>query len=122
MAGWIGDGAAPEAEPVEMPRIALVETSFHDMDAGWTRYLFDSYHIPFQVLHPGQLRDSDLAGTYDVIVFPDNDKSILMTGKRKSGEEYYLGDYHLSSNQLCRNPLGPWQWLEISGLRGRRQF
>jgi hypothetical protein len=29
-----------------------------------------------------------------VIIFPDNDKSILMTGKRKSGESYYLGSYH----------------------------
>ena len=35
-----------------MPRIALVETSFHDMDAGWTRFVFDEYHIPFTVLKP----------------------------------------------------------------------
>ncbi len=92
--GWIGEGVTPVAEPLEMPRIALVETYFHDMDAGWTRYLFDTYHIPYEVLHPGQFRDTDLAGSFDVIIFPDNDKSILMTGKRKSGEEYYLGDYH----------------------------
>ena len=37
---------------LELPRIALVETYFHDMDAGWTRFLFDTYHIPFTVLHP----------------------------------------------------------------------
>ena len=41
------------ADPIEMPTIALVETYFHDMDAGWTRYVFDTYHIPFTVLHPG---------------------------------------------------------------------
>jgi hypothetical protein len=46
------------------------------------------------VLHPDQFKEADLAGSYDVIIFPDNDKSILMTGKRKSGEDYYLGSYH----------------------------
>jgi hypothetical protein len=92
--GWIDDRKELDAAPVKMPRIALVETYFHDMDAGWTRYLFDTYHIPFTVLHPDQFKEADLAGSYDVIIFPDNDKSILMTGKRKSGEDYYLGSYH----------------------------
>jgi hypothetical protein len=92
--GWIGEETAMEGEPLQVPRIALVETHFHDMDAGWTRYLFDSYHIPYTVLHPEQLKESDLAGEYDVILFPDTDKSLLMTGKQQSGGEYYLGSYH----------------------------
>ncbi|MEN8202596.1 MAG: M14 metallopeptidase family protein [Bacteroidota bacterium] len=93
-AGVIENKTDLEASALELPRIALVETYFHDMDAGWTRYVFDSYHIPFTVLHPDQFPDSDLAGNYDVIIFPDSDKSILMTGKRKSGDSYYLGSYH----------------------------
>ncbi len=92
--GMISDKRALYGEPLSMPRIALVETYFHDMDAGWTRYLFDSYHIAYTVLHPEQIRDADLAGDYDVVIFPDNDKSILMTGKRKSGDSYYMGSYH----------------------------
>ncbi|TFH23678.1 MAG: hypothetical protein E4H10_11750, partial [Bacteroidia bacterium] len=73
------------ADPVELPRIALVETYFADMDAGWTRFVFDSYHIPFTVLHPGDFKGRDLAADFDVVIFPDNDKEVLMTGKRKSG-------------------------------------
>jgi hypothetical protein len=92
--GWIGEETAVESVPLQVPRIALVETHFHDMDAGWTRYLFDSYHIPFAVLHPEQFKDTDLAGEYDVILFPDTDKSVLMTGKQQSGGDYYLGSYH----------------------------
>jgi hypothetical protein len=92
--GLIADKRALRGEPVEMPRIALVETYFHDMDAGWTRYLFDTYHIPFEVLRPGEMKDRDLAEEYDVILFPDNDHSVLMTGKRKSGANYYMGTYH----------------------------
>ena len=92
--GELRDKMALATTPVEMPRIALVETFFHDMDAGWTRFLFDSYHIPFTVLHPGDFAKSDLAGKFDVILFPDTDKDILMTGKRKSSGNYYMGSYH----------------------------
>ncbi len=92
--GELLDKRALATTAVEMPRIALVETFFHDMDAGWTRFLFDSYHIPFTVLHPGDFAKSDLAGKYDVILFPDTDKDILMTGKRKSKGNYYMGSYH----------------------------
>jgi hypothetical protein len=92
--GLVSNKRALNARPVEMPRIALVESYFHDMDAGWTRYIFDTYHIPFTVLHPDEVADADLAGEFDVIVFPDNDKNVLMTGKRKSGDTYYVSDYH----------------------------
>ena len=92
--GLVSDKRAVKADPVEMPGIALVETYFHDMDAGWTRYLFDTYHIPFTVLHTEQLKEDGLESRFDVIIFPDTEKSILMTGKRKSGDDYYLGNYH----------------------------
>jgi len=92
--GLISDKRTLKSVSLELPRIALVETYFHDMDAGWTRYLFDTYHIPFTVLHPDQFPEMDLADKFDVIIFPDNDKSILMTGKRKSGDTYYMGSYH----------------------------
>ncbi len=92
--GELLDKRALPADPVEIPRIALVETFFHDMDAGWTRFLFDTYHLPYTVLHPGDFKDRDLAAEFDVVVFPDNDKEVLMSGKRKSGDSYYMGSYH----------------------------
>ncbi|MDX2432244.1 MAG: M14 family zinc carboxypeptidase [Bacteroides sp.] len=92
--GMISDKRALYGDPASMPRIALVETYFHDMDAGWTRFLFDTYHIPYTVLHPEEVAAADMVGDYDVVIFPDNDKSILMTGKRKSGDSYYMGSYH----------------------------
>ena len=92
--GLVSNKRALNARPVEMPRIALVESYFHDMDAGWTRYIFDTYHIPFTVLHPDEIPEAELSDEFDVIVFPDNDKNVLMTGKRKSGDTYYVADYH----------------------------
>jgi hypothetical protein len=93
-AGTLTDQRELSAKIIDMPRIALVETRFSDMDAGWTRFLFDTYHIPYTVLHPGEFSESDLTGKFDVIIFPDTDKEVLMTGKRKSGGSYYMGSYH----------------------------
>ena len=77
--------------PLRLPRIALVETYYSDMDAGWTRYLFDTYHLPYSVLHPDQIPSTDLF-LYDVIVFPSSSKSALLDGASGSGS-YYLSYY-----------------------------
>jgi len=82
-----------KSTPLKLPRIALVETYFHDMDAGWTRFVLDSYGIPFTVVRPGDFEKTDLAKNFDTLIFPDAEKSILMEGKYKAREEYYLADY-----------------------------
>ncbi len=79
--------------PLRLPRIALVETYFHDMDAGWTRFVFDSYNIPFTVVRPGDFEKTDFVKSFDIVVFPDAEKSILMEGKYKARDEYFLADY-----------------------------
>ncbi len=78
---------------VAVPKIAMVETWFHDMDAGWTRFVFDSYNIPFTILRPGDFKKTDLEKNFDVIIFPDADNSILMEGKWKSDNQYYVSSY-----------------------------
>jgi len=79
--------------PVRSPRIGLVETYFHDMDAGWTRYLFDTYGIGYRVLHPEDFEGADLKGDFDVIVFPDASKDVLTQGKYKRFDRYVTNDY-----------------------------
>jgi hypothetical protein len=81
-------------EELKIPRIALAETNMHDMDAGWTRFLFDTYHIPYTILKPGDFEKTDFKGTFDVVIFPGNNKDILMEGKYKSRDgEYYMSSY-----------------------------
>ncbi len=79
--------------PVVRPRIALVESYMHDMDAGWTRFLFDTYGIPYGVVHPGEFKNTDFKKNFDVVVFPDQDKNVLMEGKYKSGDQMMITDY-----------------------------
>ena len=79
--------------PISLPRIGLVETYFHDMDAGWTRFVFDSYNLPYEVIRPGEFEDLNVSKNFDMIIFPDSRKSILMSGKYKSGDDYFVTDY-----------------------------
>ncbi|MCU0292271.1 MAG: hypothetical protein MUF10_09835 [Thermoanaerobaculaceae bacterium] len=80
---------AVSLRPLKAPRIALVETNFHDMDAGWTRYLFDSYGIPFQVVRPGEIEKLDLGRAFDLVIFPSSDKELLLKGRTKRDDEDY---------------------------------
>ncbi len=82
------------AETLSMPRIALCETNFHDMDAGWTRWLFDSYGIPFTVLNPADFIDTDLSAQYDVIIFPDATKDQILHGHSTRGGEVFIPFYN----------------------------
>ncbi len=79
-------------KPLQLPKIALVQTVFSDMDAGWTRFVFDAYNIPFTVLKPEELKTSDLT-KFEVIVFPNAKKSLLTDGKYKRGKEMSLPSY-----------------------------
>jgi hypothetical protein len=88
-----GGDFGDDVEKLKMPRIALVETFFHDMDAGWTRYLFDTYGIPYRVLNPGDFDEANLPRDFDVVVFPDTDVDVLTKGKYKRGDRYVVNDY-----------------------------
>ncbi|HON19620.1 MAG TPA: M14 family metallopeptidase, partial [Salinivirgaceae bacterium] len=74
---------------LKMPSIGLVESWFQDMDAGWTRYLFDTYGIPFKVVRPSELADLNLQKNFQILIFPNQESDLLMTGKRKRENDYY---------------------------------
>ncbi|RKE02100.1 zinc carboxypeptidase [Marinifilum flexuosum] len=85
---YISNLSKVESSTMKIPKIALVESWLHDMDAGWTRFIFDSYHLPFKTVRPGDFEKTDFTKDFDVVVFPNNRKSVLMSGKIKtrSGE------------------------------------
>jgi len=90
---YVSDLTGLKTQPVKTPRIALVETYFSDMDAGWARYLFDTYHVPYTVLHPDQFPALHLKEKYDIILFANDSKSVLMTGKSSRGGAYGMSSY-----------------------------
>ncbi len=73
-------------------RIGVVETYFHDMDAGWTRFVLDQAGIPHHVLRPGDFGPFDLSERFDMILFPSVDRDVLTKGKQKWGDRYEPSD------------------------------
>ncbi len=87
--------AEPVTEMVEVskPRVALIETWYHDMDAGWTRYVLETYGVAHTLLRPGDVVEADLAENFDVVIFPDADENVLTKGKYESSGPYRVNDY-----------------------------
>lgn len=67
-----------------LPRIALYKGYTASMDEGWTRYVFDTFNIPYTSLMDAQVRSGDLP--YDVIVLPSMTENAIVRGVTQ--EEY----------------------------------
>ncbi|MDB4900120.1 MAG: peptidase carboxypeptidase, partial [Gemmatimonadetes bacterium] len=67
-----GTTAAPgsDAKRLHPVRIALWDQYGGSMPSGHTRWLFEQYEFPFEIIYPKQLDAGNLASKYDVIVLP----------------------------------------------------
>jgi hypothetical protein len=59
-------GEAMKLKPI---RIGLYDVYGGSMPSGWTRWLFEQYEFPFQVVYPAGLEAGDLKSRFDVLVF-----------------------------------------------------
>ncbi len=64
---------APKGEALKLKpiRIGLYDSYGGSMPSGWTRWLFEQYEFPFQVIYPSNLDAGDLKSKFDVIVLTD---------------------------------------------------
>jgi len=66
----VGTRPAGDAIPLRKVRIALADQYGGSMPSGWTRWILEQYEFPFEVVYPRALDEGNLAGKYDVIIFP----------------------------------------------------
>jgi len=52
------------------PRIALADQYGGSMPSGWTRYVLEQFEFPFELVYPKSFEGGNLAGRFDVIIFP----------------------------------------------------
>lgn len=78
---------------LQTPRVGLVETWAHDMDGGWTRYIFDQYNIPYTVIRPDELQTLNLQRNFDILIFTDRSKAVYMQGKMERRGETFPSRY-----------------------------
>jgi hypothetical protein len=77
---------------LRMPRIGLYQSWRSNMDEGWTRFVFDDFGIPFTTLHNADMR-GNLGKKFDVIVFANEDPTIIKTGLPKVGSRRYASTF-----------------------------
>jgi hypothetical protein len=66
-----GIQTSPKGEALQMGpvRIGLWDQYGGSMPSGWTRWLFEQYEFPFEVVYPPKLDAGDLKSQFDVLVF-----------------------------------------------------
>ncbi len=62
---------AGEAIKLKPVRIGLWDQYGGSMTSGWLRWIFEQFEFPFEVVYPPALDAGNLAGRFDVLVFPD---------------------------------------------------
>jgi hypothetical protein len=64
---------APTGESLKIKpvRIGLYDQYGGMMPSGWTRWLFEQFEFPFEVVYPQMLDAGNLKSKFDVLVFPD---------------------------------------------------
>jgi hypothetical protein len=70
---FIGSPASPynQSERVKPVRVGLWDRYGGSMPSGWTRWLFEKFEMPFQVVFPPELNAGKLREKFDVLVFVD---------------------------------------------------
>ena len=68
-----GVSATPTAAALRLQpvRIGLWDRYGGSMPSGWTRWIFEQFEFPFQLVYPQELDVPGLSSRYDVLVFPD---------------------------------------------------
>jgi hypothetical protein len=75
---------SPILNPVRRPvRLALYKGWTGSMDEGWTRWLFDTFNVPYTSLRDADVRAGKLGAKYDVIVLPSMRLREIVEGRAK---------------------------------------
>jgi hypothetical protein len=74
-----------EESPIKSPvtksvRIGIYQGSTGNMDEGWTRYVFDTFNVPFSTVKDSGVRQGGLGSKFDVILLPSQRSRDIVEG------------------------------------------
>jgi hypothetical protein len=62
---------SPIKNPVTKPvRVGIYKAPTGNMDEGWTRYIFDTFNVPYSSIKDADLKQGGLGSNYDVVILP----------------------------------------------------
>jgi hypothetical protein len=74
--------ASPIPTPIKRPvRLALYKSYAASMDEGWTRYVFDTFNLPFHSATDADIRAKNLRARFDVIILPSMRARDIIEGR-----------------------------------------
>ena len=79
--------------PVRSFKLGMYKPWVASMDEGWTRWVLEQYEFPLKSISTKEMKEQKLNKEYDVIVFPDVSKDVIIDGKRKpeeGGMKYFV--------------------------------
>lgn len=72
---------SPIASPLGPPvKIGIYKPWTSNMDEGWTRFIFDSFNVPYTSLHDAALRQEDLSAKYEAIILTSQSAREIVEG------------------------------------------
>jgi len=74
-----------ERSPIKNPvsvsaRVGIYKGNTGNMDEGWTRFVFDTFNVPYETIKDTQVREGGLNANYDVVILPSQRSTEIVQG------------------------------------------
>ena len=85
-----------DVSPIKNPvaagiRVGIYRSPAPNMDEGWTRFIFDTFNVPYSSVRDAEVKQAALKNKYDVLVLPSQRLSVQETPQNTSSEETAAG-------------------------------
>ena len=85
-----------DASPIKNPvaagvRVGIYRSPAPNMDEGWTRYIFDTFNVPYSSVRDAEVKQGALKSKYDVLVLPSQRLLVQENPQSSSAEETTAG-------------------------------
>ena len=66
-----------------------------NIDEGWTRWVFDTWQLPYARVDANEIQKGALKDKYDIVIIPDDSVNALVGGGRAGRGELFPPEYRL---------------------------
>jgi hypothetical protein len=108
---------AGDALKLNPTRIGLYDSYGGSMPSGWTRWLFEQYEMPFQLVYPATLDAGDLKNKFDVLVFVSGALNVGRGGGGRGGNANVPDEYSAMRGRISEETTVPQlkKFVELGG-------
>lgn len=72
---------SPIKNPVRQPvRVGIYKGSMSNMDEGWTRFVFDTFNVPYASIRDADMRQGSLNSKFDAVILPSQQTTQILGG------------------------------------------